>query len=239
MMKLIIDVILLIIIVLCTWQGYRKGLIGGIAGILGIIIALYGGSLLSSAYAHEVVPALEPFVDGYISSQSTKDAALEHMGYAGSDFSLDDILSRDSSLRYDYAYECIKAVGFYEEHARELADQAVVYANDNGVGMTEAVVSVLCDTITYVGGLGLAFLMILILLVAVANVGNLSFRLPNMETLDEIGGAGLGFIQGFLFCVLLCWALGFFGLLIGPNTMEGSTLGRFFLAFKLITNGLL
>ncbi|MCR4935180.1 MAG: CvpA family protein, partial [Oscillospiraceae bacterium] len=71
MIRLIIDIILLVIVGLCTWGGYRRGLIGGVAGILAIVIALFGGSLLSSAYSHEVVPALQPFVDGFISSQKT------------------------------------------------------------------------------------------------------------------------------------------------------------------------
>ena len=57
-MKIIIDILLLVIIALCTWNGYKRGLVGGVAGILAIIIALFGSSLLSSAYAHEVVPAL-------------------------------------------------------------------------------------------------------------------------------------------------------------------------------------
>lgn len=239
MITLMIDVILLVIIALCTWGGYRKGLVGGIAGILAIVISLVGGSLLSSTYAHEVVPALEPFVDGYIDSQKTRDSIMDKMGYGYTDLSLEDILAQDSSLRYDYAYECTKDLGFYEDRAQDLADAAVDYATENGVGMTEAVVSVLCDTITYVAGLTIAFLMILIFLVAIANVGNLSLRLPNMQALDEIGGAALGFVKGFLFCVLLSWVLSFLGLAIGKDTLESSTLGRFFLAFRFITDGLL
>ena len=218
---------------------YKQGLIGGVAGILAIVIALFGGSLLSSAYSHEVVPALEPFVDGYIDSAATRDSILDTMGYASSDLSLDDLLARDSSLRYDYAYECMRTVGFHEDRAQELANKAVDYSAANGTTMTDAVVAVLCDTVTYVGGLLLAFLMILIILVAIGNIGNLSFRLPNMELLDEIGGAVLGFIKGFLYCVLLCWLLSFFGLIIGKETLEHTTLARFFLAFQFVTNSLL
>ena len=79
----------------------------------------------------------------------------------------------------------------------------------------------------------------LIFLITIANVGNLSFRLPNMETLDEIGGAVLGFVKGFIYCVLLCWVLSFFGLIIGKGTMSDTVLGRFFLAFEFITKGLM
>lgn len=238
-MRFLIDLGLLIVIILCTWGGYKKGLIGSIAGILAIVVALLGGSLLSSTYAHEVVPALEPFVNGYVDSQSNRQQALEKMGYGDSDMSLNDILAADPSLRYDYAYESIRSVGFYQDRAEELADKAVDYSNQTGIDMTTSVVTILCDTITYVGGLTLAFLMILVLLIAIANVGNMSFRLPNMENLDEIGGTVLGFIKGFVYCVLFCWILSFFGILIGKDTLAQTTLARFFLAFKFMTGGLL
>ena len=42
-MRAVIDIILLAIIALCTWGGYKRGLIGGIAGLLAIVIALFGG----------------------------------------------------------------------------------------------------------------------------------------------------------------------------------------------------
>lgn len=238
-MRLIIDVVLLVIVALCTWQGFRKGLIGGVASILAIIIALFGGSLLSSAYAHEVVPALRPFVDSYVDSQKTRDAVLEEMGFAGSDLSLEDIIAQDSSLRYDYAYESFLNVGFYDKRAEELSEITVEYAAENGVGMTDAVIAVLCDTITYVAGLVIAFLLILILLVVLGNVVNLSFRLPNLELVDDIGGTVLGFVQGIIFCTLLCWLLSFFGIILGKETMEGGLLTRFFLSLRFITNGLL
>ena len=238
-MRFLIDLGLLAVIILCTWSGYKKGLIGSIAGILAIVVALLGGSLLSSTYAHEVVPALEPFVNGYVDSHDSREKVLEKMGYGESDLSLNDILAADPSLRYDYAYESIRNIGFYSARAEELAVKAVNYSQLNNVHMTTAIVAVLCETITYVGGLALAFLMILILLIAIANVGNLSFRLPNMENLDEIGGTVLGFLKGFVYCVLFCWILSFFGILIGKDTLAHTTLARFFLAFKFMTGGLL
>ncbi len=238
-MKAVIDIILILIIALCTWNGYKRGLVGGVAGILAIIISLLGASLLSAAYSHEVVPALEPFVDGYLDSHRNRDAILERMGYGNSDLSLEDILEQDSSLRYDYAYESLIDLGLYDKRAEELAKDAVALVQERDMTMTEAIVSVLCDTITYVGTMVVAFLLILILLVALASVGNLSFRLPNLENVDEIGGAVLGFGKGFLYCVLLCWVLSFLGILIGKDTMAHTTLGRFFLIFDSLTGGLM
>ena len=238
-MKLIIDIVLLIIIALCTWNGYKRGLIGGIMGLFIIMIALLGGTILSKAYSGEVVPAVKPFISGYIDSQKSRDRILENMGYGDSDLSLEDILEKDSSLRYDYAYECMMDIGFYEKTSESLAEDAVSYSETNDTDMTTAVVEVMCSTMTYVLGLTIAFLMILIILVAVGNLFNLSMRLPNMENLDEIGGTVLGFIKGFLYCVLLCWFLSFLGSVLGKSTLYNTTLARFFMAFEFITKGIL
>lgn len=237
-MKTVINIILIAIVALCTWHGFRKGLVGGIAGILAIVLALFGANLLSTAYSHQVTPVLHPFVDGFIDSQNTRSEILERMGYGSSDLSLEDILAQDSSLKVDYAYECMRQVGFYEKHAETLADKAVKYANESGVTMTEAVIDTLGDTITYVGGLVLFFLLILILLIAIANIGNLSFRLPMHETADAVGGAVAGCLKGCLYCVLLCWLLGFLGLII-KDALSEAALARFFLSIDFVTGGLL
>ena len=41
------------------------------------------------------------------------------------------------------------------------------------------------------------------------------------------------------FCVLLSWLLSFLGLIIGKETIESTTLARFFLSFEFITKGLM
>ena len=239
-MNIILDLILLLIVALCIWDGYKRGLIGGIAGIFAIIIALLAGSSLSDRYAVEAVPVLEPFVNGYIDSQKIRSTVLDRMGYGSSELSLEDVLEADSSLRYDYAVLCMEEAGFHENRAEELAERSVRYSDQNSVSMTEAVVSILCDTIAYVMGLALCFLLILILLVAISNIGGLVFRLPDhMELLDELGGALMVFVKGFLYCVLLCWLLSFLGLILGRDTLDKTLLARFFMTFRFLTNGLL
>lgn len=238
-MKLFINIILLLIVAMCIWRGCKKGFVSGIVGILAIIIALYGGSFLSEKYAGQVVPVMEPFVNGFIDSQKTRSAALEKMGYGNSDLSLEDVLAQDSSLRYDYAFECSKSIGFNDKLSERIADKSVKYAEQTGENMTESVIIVMCDTISYVGGLILAFLLILILLVAITNIGNLSFKFPKMPMLDYVGGGVLGFVKGFLYCSLLCWLLSFMGIIIGADTLESTALAKFFMAFDFLTKGLI
>ncbi len=75
---------------------------------------------------------------------------MDRMGYGSSELSLEDVLEADSSLRYDYAVLCMEEAGFHENRAEELAERSVRYSDQNSVSMTEAVVSILCDTIAYV-----------------------------------------------------------------------------------------
>jgi len=239
-MKIVIDVIMLLIIVLCTWNGYKRGLVGGIASILAIIIALFGGSLLSSTYSGEIVSTIDPFVDGYISSSENRDKILEDMGFGDSDLSLNDILSTDPKLRGEYAFRCYRSFGIYDRQAEKMALEAITLDDeDPSIDMTDAVVSVLCSKLTYVAAMVVAFLLILIALTAIANVGNLSFRIPNMELVDEIGGAFMGVLQAGLYCILLSWFLCFMGLIIGKDTIGSTVLCKFFLNFDFITTSLM
>jgi len=238
-MKFFVDIFLLLIIVLCTWSGFRKGLISGIAGILAVVIALLGGQLIAEAYSSEIIPALQPFVDGYIDSADNRLDILNTMGYGNTDKSLNDVLSEDSSLRYDYAYECLTKLGFYEDRAAELAEKAVNLSDTDRIDMTDAVIDVICSKVTFLAVMTIAFLMILILMVAVANLFNLSLRLPHLETFDELGGLVLGFVKGFVYCILICLFLSYFGIIIGKNTMVETTLGQFFLTFDFISKGFL
>ena len=238
-MKIVIDFVLIFIVAACTWNGFKRGLIGGIAGILAIVISLYGGALLSSAFSPEIIPAAEPFVEGFLDSADAKDFILSELGYEDTEKSVNDILAEDPSLKYDYAYNCVIYVGLSKASARTLASRAVELSDSSGADLQSAVSDTLCDSLSYVFGTVIAFLLLLMLIVAIANLFNLSLRLPNMETIDEIGGSVTGFLKGVVYCILLCWALSCLGLILGRDTLESTLLGRFFLSIKFLTKNII
>ena len=58
-MSLIIDLILIAIVAFCAWNGYRKGFIMGISGILALIVAFYGAQIVADTYSQEFTSMLK------------------------------------------------------------------------------------------------------------------------------------------------------------------------------------
>ena len=234
--RIAIDLVLLAIIIIAVWLGYRKGLILGVANLLGILAALYAAVLVSSAFSYDVVPVLKPFVSGYMDRQMN-DVVLENMGMESTDLSYEDILAEDATLRHEFCAESFRSVGIYGDAAEQMATEAETYADTNGAAVTEAVVQVLCERVCYVAGVTLMFLIFLIALMTIANIPNLSYRIPNMDLLNDAGGAVMGLINGVCYCCLAAWLLRFLGLIIGMDTVESTLLARFFHSIDIITAG--
>ena len=89
----------------------------------------------------------------------------------------------------------------------------------------------------YVAGTAIAFILVLVLLLAIGNLPNLTFKIPNHPRLDDVGGAVMGLINGIAYCILLCWVLQFAGMLIGRSTLDNNLLARFFMKIDILTLG--
>ena len=236
-MRTVIDLVLLAIIIISIWSGYKKGFILGIAGVVAIVVSLYGASLVSSAFSYEVVPALRPFASGYVESQM-QETVLEDMGIANTELSYEDILADDPELRHNFCATCYKTFGIYDDAADQMATEAEEYADSQGSTIEEAIVEVLCTRVAYIAGVALLFIIFLITLMTLANIPNLSFRIPNMDVLNDAGGAAVGLFTGILYCRLLSWILRFGGLAIGLDTLGDTLLAKFFHSIDFLTAGL-
>ena len=230
-MKAIIDLVLLGILVICVWSGYKKGLIMGVGGVICIIVAIYGANLLANTFSYDVVPALKPFANGYTEGLiGGKDSVvMKHMGWDGADQSVEDLLAANPDRRQEFCRECYVVLGIDESAADVMAKRAVVYAAETASPVRAAVGQILCETVSYVGCFILAFLLILIILTVIGNLPNLSYKLPNLDLVNDIAGALLGVLTGLMFCVLLVWALKFMGMLLGSDTLASTKLGGWLL----------
>lgn len=234
MMKWVIDLVLLAILLLCAWNGYKKGLIMEIGAMVCLAVSLYAACLVANTFSYEVVSALKPFAGGYIESVVTEKAP-ERLEYDLSEYSINDIVSGDQEKAHDVAKATFLCLGVYESTAEALATEVQNYMDENKVTLQEAVIDVTCNTVVYAATVVLLFLIFLIFLTVLGNIPNLSFRLPNMEEVDEIGGAVVGLLRGAVLCMLAVWALRFMGLLIGEETLDTTILAKLLGKFSFVS----
>lgn len=234
-MKAFLDLAVIAIIVICIWGGYKKGLIMAVGGILAILISLYGANIVANTFSGDVIPAMRPFVNGYTEKTVREEGgALEAMGWDKLDQSLEDILLEQPEKRQQFFSECYQCVGIHPSSADAMAREAEAYADLNDETAMNAVVQILCERVSFVACYILAFLMILIVLTVIGNLPNLSFKLPNLDMVNDICGAVLGAVTGFMFCVILVWALKFMGIIIGHDTLEETKLASLFLKSDIL-----
>ena len=235
-MDTIIIILLLAILVICAWSGYKKGLVMGIGGILAIIISLYGANLLATAFSYEIVPALKPFAGGFVEQQiNADDGVVYRMGWADYDYSVSDMLASNPGSVEKFCTECYEVIGIDESTSALMSQEAIDLINAGG-DPVESVVEVLCERVSFVGCFILAFLLIIIVLTVIGNLPNLSYKIPHLDTVNDIGGAVLGLVTGIMFCTILVWVLKFTGKIIGADTLSGHWLTKLFLEKNFVTH---
>ena len=238
----IINVVLIAVLVICAWQGYKKGIIMGIIEVLVIILSLYGAQLLSDTYSYEVIPVLKPFVSGYMENQ------VEVCGYTEFGFepddngqfhvtrSLADMMLSDPGHEEAIARATYQSLGLYDELADTLTARTLTYAEENEASLASSVVTITCQTVTWYGGFLLAFIILFAILTVIVNIPNLSFKIPYVGIVNDIGGIAIGVFVGLLFCSILVWLCQFAGLLLTEQTLRGTGLAAFLMDKNLLAN---
>ena len=238
---LILSILLIGIVVICAWQGFKKGIIMGIVEILVIILSIFGAQLLSDAYAYEVIPALKPFVSGYMEGR-VEAQAYTLLGYEADEegnynviYSLNDLLDANPDIIHSVYQQSFRALGISDAAAEKMAAKADAYREDNPCTVVEAAVQVLCQTVTWVLGFALAFLLLFIALTVIVNLPNLSLRIPFVGLINDLGGLGLGIVTGFLFCSLILWFCQYLGLVLPEDTLRSSNAAAYFMDMNLVS----
>ena len=187
----IINLVLMGIVVICAWQGFKKGIIMGIIGILVIILSLYGAQLLSDTFSYEVIPVLKPFVSGVMDAR-IEDTAFGVMGFEADENgdynvsqSLTDMIASMPEAREEICRWAYKDLGIYDAMADDMAKKAVDAMDQSGVSISDAIINILCQSLTWYGGFLLAFILLFTVLTVIVNLPNLSFRLPYVGILNE------------------------------------------------------
>ena len=228
-MKTILSLVFLSILVCCGWSGYKRGLIMSVFSLLAFLISVYGANLLAQTYSGEVVDALRPFASGFVDVNIVDKEVRPAIGLGDTTLSTTDYFAQNPGRETEFCTMVYQKMGIFDATSEQMASEAVAFAKENSVGVIDAAVEVLCRRISYVGAFLLTFLMILIALTVIGNIPNISFKIPNLDALNDIGGAVLGVAQGICLLLVFGWALKFAGLLIPQETLSDTFLVPWFM----------
>ena len=243
-LSVLINLILIIILLVCAWQGFRKGVIAGLAEMLAVLIALLGAGMLSDAFSYEIVDAAEPFVSGYMDDKIAV-CVYEELGLEPDDngeyhpgVSLADLLAESPDVVRPAAVRSLQAAGFYSSLSDSLADDVVTYMQSSGADLVDAVVYVICSTGAWFIGYAIAFFLLLAVLLILLNITNLGFRFPYIGLVNEIAGLIVGIVLGMLVCSVLMWMVQYCGLLLPESKLAGSGVAQSIWQKNLLANWL-
>ena len=221
-MSLIIDLILIAIVAFCAWNGYRKGFIMGISGILALIVAFYGAQIVADTYSQEFTSMLKPFVSGVV------DAAVADVQIGGEE-------GYDNEEVYEVTYDALGNIGILKSAAQDIANEIAERVERTGQTMREEIVSVLCSKIAYVLTSVIVFLLILIVFTVIANILNLAFKMPGLEFINETLGALFGFAKGAIIVVAIAWVMRYLGVLVDEDIVNKTILLEWLMEHNLVT----
>lgn len=234
-MKIVLTVVLAAIILAAVWGGYRRGLILSAAQLAAIVVAFYGAALLAGQVSARLLPVAEPFAGGYFEGQLDAVAAGLPDNDAG--LSGEDWVAAHSDTAEEYTQKCFAAAGVSGRAGQRMARQALALRDAQELPLRTAMTQLYCARLCYVLVTAVGFLLLMLILSAIGNLPNLTFRIPNRERLNDFGGAAIGAVNGVCFGILLCWALQFAGPVIGCDTLAHTALAKALQAIDVLTLG--
>lgn len=232
----VLDLILIGIILLAAWKGFRAGFINGIAGILAVVVAVYGGNLISHTYSSEFTDMLEPFVSGIV--ESIEGKVMDSIKGEGDEgfVPVHDLTGVTDSDVGGICVAVMRQLGISEGSAEKLAEKVESQASEANAKMLEALTAVLCDRIAYIALFAIAFLLIIIIFTALGNILDLAFGLPGLESINHILGGVLGAVKGILIVLVITCVCRYLGIVLKTDLLEGTIIMRRLIDSNFIAN---
>lgn len=217
MTYLIYDAAIVAILLFFFLRGRKKELILTLCGLAAIFVALIGARMASEVFAPKVADMLQPHFSTVIEEQlgSGLEEKLDEMLTAGEQG--DGVIA-----------SILTALGFYDEVSdaiqNAVSGEAAQTVTDVAVALARTVAEVVAGVLVFV----VAFLLITVAWFLLSHALDLAARLPIIHGLNRTLGGLFGLLQGILLLFLAAWVLRLMGGVIPQETVEQTTLLKFF-----------
>lgn len=223
---LIFDAVIVGLLLLAVWRGYKKGFVLTLCGFLALFVAFIGATVVSNALAEPVARSIRPIVEQQI--QQVLDEKASSAAAAAGETAAEHI-----SIPLQEALDLLKDTKLY----KGFADAFQKSVNDGMVAATANAARVISDYIARQVAQMLLFLVSFVLLLAawylISHALDLAFRLPVLSALNRWSGAALGLFRGGMFIFIACWLLK--GSVLPQDAIQNSYLLKFFCTVSPLT----
>lgn len=223
---LIIDAVFALVLILGAVLGAKRGLFRSLMGLVTVVLALIGATLLADALTQPVTDALMPraekSVQEWFDTEKRQDETLpveaaeeEAAGDGGAETVDDTPLDVTGLLKRLLRFDLDGAV----------RDSLRRSAQDAALAAVRSLLASVVRTILFVMG----FLALMLVLRLLTRGLDKVFDLPVLHTLNSLGGGALGLIESALLLFLICDFAPKLGVTIFDDYESGTYLLTFFM----------
>ncbi len=223
---LVLDLLVLMVLGFCVWQGYRKGLILTVAGLLILVIAVWGGAKVADRFADSVVEKVNPILN-WVSDEATEQAIREH-GRDGN--------TKNEKTIKEIAVDAFASLGVVDQETDTLAERVITTMKTTGLSLRESIANTFIRTVCWVILFIFGFAIVTLLLTLLAHFISMLFNLPGLKLVDTVGGMVSGLIYGLIILFAIGWIMRFLGILIPKDLVDGTFFLRFFVYSNPLTS---
>jgi small-conductance mechanosensitive channel len=209
---LIADIVLALLLLFSLIYGGKRGLMYSLAGLVIVVVALFGASYAANRFSPAVSDWLTPKLENKIEQQVEK--------------------TMDSSAIDDRSTNRTADIGELLQKlnvdAEKIVSDAKEKVTNTAVSLTKTAMQSVVASVAYALTYLLAFVLLVLLLKLLLKPLHLATHLPGFHAIDTLGGAAVGFAGGGLILFLAVWLLLKFNWILTDEMVAQSTLLKFF-----------
>ena len=246
MKAFLVFLIVIVILALFCWRGWRRGLIMTLAGIIVFVAAFGVGGAVSDRFSEPFSTAIYPLICSPIENAGRVAIGLDEREEVEQEIPDDPKEAatlekkaekeakrqeKNPTPKYDgtvksAAYLTLLEIGFADTAADRISDEVADEVSTVNADLFNVVSKKVAGVIAYLLVFVLVTVVILIAAGAVTNLFNLNFHLRGHNTVDTIGGAVAGIVLGIVVLYGVGWILRFAGAFF-PDLIENTIMGKF------------
>lgn len=267
-MSIIIDLILVAIIALCAWKGWKSGIIVSVLGIIFIIVSVVVGNIVAKAYYTDFSGVMHPFVSGMVDSgvntalgESLTDKEIVRA--AEDDNTVYIYLNQGAENKKDadknaakgakkiyvvtedakedvwtVCYATMLNLGVAEDSAAKIADEVCLDSVKVNNEMSNRLGDVACDKLAFAVVFAMGFILAAIVFVVIGNIIDIKFTLPGAELVNDIGGAVLGAVRGILIVLFIGAVFRYLSIVLPDELISKTALLEYFIGHNAIAGAI-